>query len=591
MERNDSLIRKKIYKYMLTGVMTTIALQLGNVVDAMIVGNLIGSIGNSAVSAAIPYVYLLQAAAILFGTGGAVSAAVLLGKRDTMTAGRVMGFCLAAVLVYPLFMLLISPAAVPAYVQLTHADGELKAMITDTAYIYSFGMPVISAVIGLAYFINVDNHPALAAKINISANAVNLVLDFLLVRFTTLGIKGAALSTVLGYIAAGLVFIPVYIRSSDRMLKPVFRGFVHIKEQLWQTVRNGFPNLVYLIMTIIGMYVINAEILSTLGSGYFSAYAVTNNTQHIVQMFLNGISSVIASVAGVLYGEKDYYGMRSVLKRTMRAAMTAGAVIMAVFLAVPQFIARMYGFDIQELMPDLMTALRVFSLSFGFFVLNAVSQNYYRTVGQTFLSAAGSAMELLLIKMPLMIAGMKLYGFTGLFAAMIISEALTFAILNMIRIILQKAGKIPQKGFMAIPERNDGEICDITVTGSDESAVNVSERIIKYCLDEGMSASDANAMGIAAEEIVSNIGKYGYSEKDKKDIDICLSKTADSFYMRIRDDGIPFDPVSYKSEEKEAIGGLDLIRKLAVKISYMRTISLNNTIIEIRQPEGENSHA
>ena len=75
MPRNDFLIRKKIYKYMLTGVMTTIALQLGNVVDAMIVGNLLGSIGNGAVTASTPYIYILQAAAILLGSGGAVTEA------------------------------------------------------------------------------------------------------------------------------------------------------------------------------------------------------------------------------------------------------------------------------------------------------------------------------------------------------------------------------------------------------------------------------------------------------------------------------------------------------------------------------------
>ena len=74
MERNDDLIKKKIYKYMITGVMTTIALHLGNVVDAMIVGNLLGSIGNAAVSASTPYTYLLQAATILLGSGGAVIA-------------------------------------------------------------------------------------------------------------------------------------------------------------------------------------------------------------------------------------------------------------------------------------------------------------------------------------------------------------------------------------------------------------------------------------------------------------------------------------------------------------------------------------
>lgn len=54
---------------MLTGVMTTVALQLVNVVDAMIVRNLLGSIGNAAVSAALPYTYMLQVAMILFSSG------------------------------------------------------------------------------------------------------------------------------------------------------------------------------------------------------------------------------------------------------------------------------------------------------------------------------------------------------------------------------------------------------------------------------------------------------------------------------------------------------------------------------------------
>ena len=96
MNRNDRLIKKKIYKYMLTGIMTTVALQLGNIVDAMIVGNLIGSIGNGAVSASTPYTYVLQAAAILLASGGAVIAAVMLGKRQPESAGKVMGFCLLA---------------------------------------------------------------------------------------------------------------------------------------------------------------------------------------------------------------------------------------------------------------------------------------------------------------------------------------------------------------------------------------------------------------------------------------------------------------------------------------------------------------
>jgi len=115
MERNDYLIRKKIYKYMLTGVMVTVALQLGNVVDAMIVGNLLGSIGNGAISASTPYIYTLQAATILLGSGGAVCVAVLLGKRDAENAGRVFSFCMILSVAYPLVFTCLSPFTLPLY--------------------------------------------------------------------------------------------------------------------------------------------------------------------------------------------------------------------------------------------------------------------------------------------------------------------------------------------------------------------------------------------------------------------------------------------------------------------------------------------
>ena len=589
MIRNDRLIKKKIYKYMITGVMSTIALQLGNVVDAMIVGNLLGSIGNAAVSASMPYAYILQAAAILLASGGAVISAVMLGGRDSGNAGKIMGLCLFAGTIYPLIFAAVSPVAVPLYVRFTGAQGELAQMIGDFSFVYSLGMPVISFVLIISYFMNVDSHPSFSAGMNIVANVVNLVCDFIFVKFTPLGIKGASLSTAVGYLAAGLIYIPLYLHSKNRMLKPSLKGLTKIKPMISAMIKRGLPNLFYLLMTVIAMAILNRAILGTLGDGCYSAYAVANNTQSIVQMFLNGISSVIASVAGVLYGEKDYYGMKAVLKRVLITALAAGAVIMALFLIFPRNIAFMYGFNNYEILSSLETGLRVFSLSFGFLILNAVAQNYYQTIGQTFLATLSTAMELLIIKVPLMLAGMALYGFAGLFGAIIVSELLSFLILNIIRIIMQKLGKVPQKGFMAIPQKNDAVICDISVTGSDEQAVSVSEQMIVQCENAGMSETKAKTMGLAAEEIVSNIGRYGYKEHENKDIDICLSKTDEKYYLRIRDDGIPFDPVSYVPEKHDGpdIGGIELLKKLAVKISYIRVISLNNTIIEITETEGE----
>ena len=582
MERNDYLIKKKIYKYMVTGVMTTVALQLGNVVDAMIVGNLIGIHGTAAITSGTPYVYILQAAAILLGSGGAVAMAILLGRRNTEDAGRVMGFCMFFSVLYPLIFTCLFPVLVPSFVRATGAAGQLAGMVRDMTTVYSIGMPILSFSIVMAYLMNIDNNPGLAAQMHIAANLLNLILDYLLVRFTPLGIKGAALSTILGYLLADLYYIPKYMRSRNRMVKPVFKNCFR-KDLTGLIARRGFPNLAILVLTVISVSVINKSVMRAFGDGHFSAYAVINSTQLIVQMILNGVSSVIASVAGVLYGEKDYYGMRHVVSKVLRTALLVGAVITVVFLAVPQLLGILYGFHDEALAPVLYTGLRIFSLSFSFFILNAIAQNYYRTIGQTFLSTLSSAMVLVILKIPLTLSFLSAFGFTGLFVGAIISELLSFLLLNLVRILLQKAGKVPQKGFMAIPDHMSGEICDFTVTGTDENAVNVSDRIIEYLKKDDIPTDRCNALGIAAEELINNIGRYGYRDAKDKYIDVCLSKTEGSYYLRLRDDGVPFDPVRYKPPEhdKKTIGGLELIRDLAVRMEYVRVISLNNTVIEM----------
>ena len=583
MERNDRLIRKKIKRYMLTGVMTTVALQLGNVVDAMIVGNLMGSMGNGAINASTPFLYILQAAAILMGSGGAVSIAVLLGKRQIDKAGSVMGQCISVSLIYPLIFTALTPFLVPLYTGHISATPELASMVRQITTVYSLGMPIISFVLVMAYLINVDNNPAMATQLHITSNAVNLILDFILVKFTPLGITGAALSTVIGYLVAGLIFIPRYFKSKSRMVTPVFRGFLKNKDLALMTVKNGFPNLAYLIMTVISVSVINSSVIRVLGDQYFSAYSVTANTQLIVQMFLNGVSSTIASVAGVLFGEKDFFGMRRVFSRVLKAALLISVIIMTVFLIAPQGVAALYGFDNDNVRAELMSGIRLFSLSFFFFSLNALTQNYYRTIGQTFLSTISSVLQLLLLKVPLMFAFMRLLGFSGLFAAIIISELLAFIIVNIMRMLLQRAGKVPKKGFMAIPEKNSGQIVDISITGSDREAVRVSEKIIEYCLKDGVSERNARDLGIAAEELIDNIARYGYRGSEDKDIDVCLSKTEGKYYLRLRDDGIPFDPVSYEPEEsmEHEIGGLEMLKSMGVKMNYVRALNLNNTVIEV----------
>ena len=143
--------------------------------------------------------------------------------------------------------------------------------------------------------------------------------------------------------------------------------------------------------------------------------------------------------------------------------------------------------------------------------------------------------------------------------------------------------------MLAIPDENSAVILDITVQGSDTAAVDVARRIRERCSEEPITPERANRLGVAAEEVITNIAKYGYQPSAKKTIDVCLSHIGDTYYLRFRDDGVPFNPLEFDFGEngEDEVHGLILLKKMAEKISYMRVINLNNTVVEIAAHEME----
>ena len=91
-------------------------------------------------------------------------------------------------------------------------------------------------------------------------------------------------------------------------------------------------------------------------------------------------------------------------------------------------------------------------------------------------------------------------------------------------------------------------------------------------------------MAVAAEEMTANVIKHGGENSEW--IDVCLNIEPDTLRFRIRDNGIPFDPTEYQpSEDQYITNGIEIVKRIASKISYVRVIDLNNTVIEVKNSE------
>ena len=588
MTRNDYLIKRKFNSYLVPGILMVIAMQLGNIVDSILVSMFVDIDGLTAISLSMPALCFMQMFGFIIGVGGAITISVKLGKRQMNEASGIFSVCVISVIAMSLIFTVLSFFITRPLTMLLASTAELQALLEPYLFIFICFIPSLNVCLVLANIMTIDNNPKLGSASFVVANAVNLILDYVFLRYTDMGMTGAALSSIIGF-GAGILLVIPYIFSKKRMLRFSLREGIRQIRSIVEVFKNGMPQAMYFIMAILKYYILNAFIQQTLGADNMAIYAVCINSVNIVRLCIEGVIGVVQTIGGVLFGEKDYYGIRRLVRRTVIFCSVAVAALMALFIIYPQLILTVFSFNKPELYDIAMLCVRLFSFSFAFYAANRIVQVYYQTTLNTRLSSINTTLDGFVFLVPISMIFIGTMGVVGVSIATIVTEAMSFFAVFIYRMIQQKRGKLPQKGFLMIPEKDGESLVDITVSSTDEQAVEVSKQLMECCEKEGIPSEKATIISVAAEELTSNIARYGYKGNKPSFIDIRLSKVDDKLLLRVRDDGVSFNPTEYSSGESEefSLGGIELIRSVADKMTYNRVLNMNNTVIEVALDSAE----
>ena len=584
MERNEKLIRMKLWQYLLPSIMMTAALQMGNIVDTMLVGNILGADAMSAVKVGMTIDNIMEIPGYVLGVGGSVAVGILLGKRERDKANRVFSMTLTVSVLCGIVFALLSVTS-PVLAEALTGGGSLTADVRAFIFVTLLGAPVISLALQFMNYVAVDNNPSVASAYVIVSNVINLALDYLILKYTALGTAGAALSTVLGYGIAMLVLIR-YLRSPKRMLKYVFpfgRGGLASGAEFMLALSTGMPTLLYMVFLTTKDLGLNTMIVRMIGNDGMAVYTVCANVVLLVELLVGGIIGTIASIGGVIYGEKDYFGIRSLVKHVLIYSYAVLLVILIILWVFPQYVVALFGITEGVLSSMASAALRIFVCSLPFYLLNKFMTTYYQSTEQTKLSGIVTSLQTCVAILPLAVvftlaakaAGLDLLN--ALMAAFVASEIVTIVIAFIYRKL-----KYKDQGFLLLPEKEEDAVYDISAAADLEEVEKVPREIIGFCKAHQVDAGRANLLAVAAEEMLVNIIRYGGKKADT--IDINLRIADDTLLFRLRDNGIPFDPTDYSVDSGEyEIHGIEVVRSITDRMQYMRVLDLNHTVIEMKK--------
>lgn len=581
-ERNGKLIQGVFKKYLLPTILMTMALSMGLIVDGIIVGNTLGSDALAAVNLVLPVSLCFNTVCVMFGIGGSVLASIAKGKRENHRADVLFTLSVLMMLAVSLVFLFAGSFFSGHLTRLLAGDSNLQPLTAAYLEIFIYGAPLLIVVPGMVYFVRADGRPNLASAVLIVANVVNLVLDLVFILGFNMGIRGAALASVIGY-AIGFLVLLVYFLKKGRSLH--FTSF-HRKElrAAAKIVVCGTPSAVGSCLMFAKILSINAIVLARIGSLGMVAFSVCLSCLSFVSMFIAGVAQTMMPIVATLYGEKDYAGVRFTVKRALQVVMLSSVLLVIVFELFPNVLLHLFGINNAMELGLGSQAIRIFALSLIGTGFSFVMLYYFQIIQRSALATSIAVVQGFAVVVPSALLLSGFWGSYGIWISFLLAEITVFILILIVtkRLAKRSGGNLTGLFLLAGPAE-DEQILDVTIGNERSEAVGLSEKVIQFCLAYKVEAKTANHIGLAVEEMAVNTIEHGYKKNDKNHIDIMIRIREDEVIIALRDNGIPFDPTLYKEEDENtySCSGILLVKALAQSINYTRMIGLNSTIISL----------
>ena len=372
----------QFWRFLWSSILIALSGCLGNVVDGIIVGNLIGQDGVSAINLTRPVVQFMFTLSMLLSTGAGMLVGMELGKKDFSRAAYIYTLSLASCLAVGLLITLCGltmPDVVTAWLC---SNEQLFQPTRDYLAVMLLGAPAYMLMWALSTMVGVDGSPRLVSVAILIDNAVNLSLDIVFIQWFGWGIEGSSSATVIGHLV-GIAIMCWHFQYKENHLRfvPMVNGQWSMFNVQCSIISQGAPLAIASVCLTLLLLSANSIVLSSLGRTGIFAFAVCMNLLQIYNLFLAGVCRTIQSLGAIQVGKGDNEAFRLVLRKSFRF-ITVAMIVICVFVWVdPQVIARLFGAETPDYIAETDRALRVFALSFIPFCYIYVLMIVYKLYG------------------------------------------------------------------------------------------------------------------------------------------------------------------------------------------------------------------
>lgn len=394
-------IPKLLAKLAIPAVVAQIVNLLYNIVDRIYIGHIpgIGADALTGVGLFTPILMLINAFAMLAGSGGAPRAAIAMGKKDNEKAEKILGNCFSLLLMFAIGLTIVFYAFAPQMLTLFGASDVTLPYASSYARVYILGSIFVMIVLGMNTFITTQGFAQVSMMTTIIGAVINIILDPLFIFIFNMGVRGAAIATVLSQMV-GAVWILRFLTGNKTILKLKLSNLALDKNIVLPCLGLGISTFVMLSTESILSISFTSSLARFGGDVAVGAMTIITSVNQLVVMPLNGVCQGGQPIISYNYGADNSDRVKKAFFAQFGVCVAYTVVFWCLIMAFPDIFAGVFTSD-KVLTEYTSWAIRIYMAGIFATGFQISCQMSFMALGQAKVSLFMACLRKLILLIPL----------------------------------------------------------------------------------------------------------------------------------------------------------------------------------------------
>ncbi|MBE5797674.1 MAG: MATE family efflux transporter [Clostridiales bacterium] len=420
-------VRQRIVQQAVPLTLAQVVQLLYNIVDRIYIGHLpeVGELALTGLGVTFPVIVIIAAFTALFGTGGTPLFSIARGQGDEKEAEGIIGNVFALLTLSSAVLFVLCYMFRRPILLAFGASGESVVYADQYLQVYLFGTLFSMLVTGMNGYINAQGFPKFGMATTIMGAVINIVLDPLFIFAFGMGVRGAALATVISQ-AISAVWVLRFLTGRRAILR-LKKETIRIDWQRTKRIMSlGLPGFVMQGTNSLVQIVCNSQLQlaggAEFGDLYVRVMTVIGSVREILSLPVGGISNGAQPVLGFNYGAGRNDRVKEGVRFTALLGVVYTLLAWVVVMLIPRQLIGIFSDDAQTIAVGA-RMMNIYFFGFVFMSFQFVGQSTFQALGKAKKAIFFSLFRKAMIVVPLTVLLPVWFGVEGVFLAEPISNA------------------------------------------------------------------------------------------------------------------------------------------------------------------------